>query len=88
MEKIEWSIPRTSGDPINITVKNGDLLFIVGANGSGKSALIQRFVSENRSDRIKRISAHRQTWLESGNIDITPANRENHERNRLVLCHI
>lgn len=79
MEKIEWSIPRTSADPINITLKNGDLLFIVGANGSGKSALIQRFVSEHRGYKVKRVSAHRQTWFSSGSINLTPERREQYE---------
>ena len=84
MEKIEWNIPRTSGDTINITLKNdGDLLFIVGPNGSGKSALIQRFVSEHSQNRLKRITAHRQTWFKSGSIDFTPANRQQYEQNNL-----
>ena len=84
MEKIEWNIPRTSGDTINITLKNnGDLLFIVGPNGSGKSALIQRFVSEHSQNRLKRITAHRQTWFKSGSIDFTPANRQQYEQDNL-----
>lgn len=76
MEKIDWNIPRISKHPINLTLKNGDQLFIVGANGSGKSALIQRFVAEHPQNGIKRITAHRQTWFNSGSIDLTPANRQ------------
>ena len=38
MEKINWNIPKMSGDPINLSLEKGDRLFIVGANGSGKSA--------------------------------------------------
>ena len=80
MEEIQLEIPRISNDPIILTVKNGDQLFIVGANGSGKSALIQRFVSVLPQDRVKRITAHRQTWFNSGSIDLTPANRQQHEK--------
>ena len=85
MEEINWEIPRIPGDPnpIKLTLKSGDQLFIVGANGSGKSALIQQFVSENSNNRVKWISAHRQTWLNSGDIDLTPAQRDQYEGDRL-----
>ena len=76
MEEINWKIPRMSGDLIELTLKNDNPLFIVGPNGSGKSALIQQFVLQNRNNRIKRIAAHRQTWFDSGRIDLTPARRQ------------
>ena len=87
MEEINWTIPRISDDPnpIELMVKNGFQLFIVGANGSGKSALIQRFVSENNGKKVKRISAHRQTWFNSGSIDFTPESRQRYETNTLAL---
>ena len=81
MEKINWEIPRISDEPIQLTVKNGDTLFIVGANGSGKSSLIQRLAAGARNQKIKRITAHRQTWFRSGNIDYTPANRQEYDKN-------
>ena len=83
MEEIHWEIPRISDEPIQLTVNNGDQLFIVGANGSGKSTLIQRFVKEKSQagdKKIKRITAHRQTWFNSGNIDFTPAARQEYDR--------
>ena len=80
MGEIQLEIPRISNNPIILTVKNGDQLFIVGANGSGKSALIQRFVSVLPQDRVQRITAHRQTWFSSGSIDFTPANRQQYEQ--------
>ena len=83
MEEIHWEIPRISDAPIQLTVNNGDQLFIVGANGSGKSTLIQRFVKEKSQagdKKIKRITAHRQTWFNSGNIDFTPAARQEYDR--------
>ena len=85
MEKIKLEIPRIPNDPnpINLTLESGDQLFIVGPNGSGKSALIQWFVSKYSQNRIKRITAHRQTWFNSGSIDLTPANRQQHERQNL-----
>ena len=87
MEEIKWRIPSTSGNPIELTLKSDNPLFIVGPNGSGKSALIQQLVLENarnsKPNKIKRISAHRQTWFDSGNIDFTPADRQQYESQRL-----
>ena len=79
----DWKIPRISGDSIELSLKNGDQLFIIGPNGSGKSALIQQFVSEIGANKIKRISAHRQTWLPSGTINLTPAQRKDFEGRNL-----
>ena len=82
MEDIKLEIPRVPDDPnpISLNLNNGDQLFIVGPNGSGKSALMQRFVSELPQDKVKRITAHRQTWFNSGSIDLTPANRQQYEQ--------
>ena len=78
-----WNVPRISGDPIELPINNGNQLFIVGPNGSGKSALIQKFVSDIGTDNIKRITAHRQTSLRSGNINFTPEQREQFRENSL-----
>ena len=82
IEKIKLEVPKVANDPnpMKLPLKNGDQVFIVGANGSGKSALIQRFVSKNQNNNIKRIAAHRQTWLNSGTIDLTPSSRKQYER--------
>ena len=78
-----WNVPRISGDPIELSVNNGDQLFIVGPNGSGKSALIQYLVSNTETDKIKRITAHRHTSLRSGTINFTPEQRKNFYRDYL-----
>ena len=82
MEEIKLKIPRIPNDPnpISLNLKNGDQLFIVGPNGSGKSALMQRFALELLQDKVKRITAHRQTWFNSGSIDLTPAKRQQYEQ--------
>ena len=68
-------IPLISGETLLLTLTAGTILFIVGPNGSGKSALIQHAVTSLGAANVRRISAHRQTWLASGNIDMTPQNR-------------
>ena len=81
MEDIKLPIPKIPNDPdpIELTLKSGNQLFIVGANGSGKSALMQRFAVQTGGNKIKWIAAHRQTWFESGTISLTPARRERYE---------
>ena len=72
----KWNVPGISGNSIELSISNGDQLFIVGRNGSGKSALIHKLVSEHPHENIKRITAHRQTSLQSGDINYTPAQRK------------
>lgn len=81
MEKIMLEIPRILNDPnpINLLLKNGDQLFIVGANGSGKSALMQNFALKYG---FKWITAHRQTWISSAKNNLTPQSRQESERRR------
>ena len=81
---MHWKIPLTSGEPLSVTLETGKCLFIVGANGSGKSALIQNFVDSHPPPeiQIRRISAHRQTSIESGRSNLTPKRREDFEQDR------
>ena len=77
----DLNIPRISGEQLSVPLKFGEQIFVVGANGSGKSALLHNLASlqENRP-RIKWITAHRQTWLNSGNITLTPHRRREVDR--------
>ena len=76
---MNWDIRRISGEPLPISLQPGDHLFIVGPNGSGKSALVQHLVSGYQGRNIRRISAHRQTWLDSGSLNLTPLGRRQFE---------
>ena len=58
----------------------GEVMFVLGANGSGKSSLMQRFASQNRG-KIRKISAHRQTWMNSDSLNMTPAKKIQTEQN-------
>lgn len=78
---MELSIPRLSDNPLYIPVEAGEQIFIVGANGSGKSALIQHFVTSPGISQFRRIAAHRQTWFHSGNLDYTARRRKEFETN-------
>ena len=78
---MELTIPLTSGDPLTIPIEVGEQLYVVGANGTGKSGLFQYWVTSTGNLPIKRIAAHRQTWLESGDLDFTARSRQQFESN-------
>ena len=65
----------TPNDNVKHVLKPGEILFVLGANGSGKSGLISKFFNDNYQS-AKRISAHRQTWFTSNTLDLTPRRRE------------
>jgi ABC-type cobalamin/Fe3+-siderophores transport system ATPase subunit len=74
-DQFKLSIPTGDGPPTDFTVEIGNILYVLGANGSGKSSLVTRLFSANQP-YVKRISAHRQTWFESNSLDMTPRNRQ------------
>ncbi len=80
---MELVIPRISGGPLTVSIELGKQLYVVGPNGTGKSALFQHWVSSVGVSAFKRIAAHRQTWLPSGNLDFTAQSRKQFEQNRM-----
>ena len=80
---MDLTIPKTSGEPLPIPLEVGEQLYVVGANGTGKSALFQHWVSSMGVSAVKRIAAHRQTWLPSGELAFTAQSRKQFEQNRM-----
>ena len=74
------SFTRTDGEPVLIEVRCGEVLFMLGANGTGKSSLVQLFYNQSRP-KSRRILAHRQTWFNSNTLDLTPTGKKNTEQN-------
>jgi ABC-type cobalamin/Fe3+-siderophores transport system ATPase subunit len=72
----ELQFPTTGGNNFQHTLNTGDILFLLGANGTGKSGLVTKFYAAN-SAHAKRIAAHRQTWFDSNSLDMTPNTRAN-----------
>lgn len=74
-----FSIPTDNPTaPLKLTINIGQMLFLLGANGAGKSSLMQAFASTS-SEKTRRITAHRQTWFRSGSPEFTGRQRADYE---------
>src|SRR5205823_3801141 len=73
------TIPQTGKQHLDITINIGDCLFVLGANGSGKSNLMLHF-STTHPD-IRRMLAHRQTWFHTDAVAMTPENKRAYQNN-------
>ena len=74
------TIPQSGGTSLDLTVSVGESLFILGANGTGKSSIMHHFYGAHHSN-ARRISAHRQTWFASNAITLSPEQRRSTESN-------
>lgn len=72
-------IPLLSGGSLPIALDQDHFVFVVGANGSGKSALIQHLVLSLEAGKTRRITAHRQTAFDSERPNFTYPDREQFE---------
>ena len=72
------TIPRPLGGPLELDVDAGQSLFVLGANGTGKSGVMHHFYAAHR-DQALRISAHRQTWMNSNAISLSPEQKRSSE---------
>lgn len=73
-------IPRNVGSALDLVLGANEVVFLLGANGTGKSSLMHRFYSAHSSNS-RRITAHRQTWFESNAITLSPQQRQQTEVN-------
>ena len=71
--------PSQNDNTSRIKLRPGEMLFVLGANGTGKSSLIHRFKTKNL-EKCRKISAHRQTWMNSDTINMTPSEKVEAEK--------
>lgn len=76
----DLEIPTQDGQPLAVPLEDGELLFVLGANGTGKSSLVFHFAQTN-AGRSRKISAHRQTCMNTDALDMTPAKKLQTEQN-------
>ena len=73
----KFEIPLINGgEPLSVSMQQGQSLFVLGANGSGKSSLLSLF-TRNLGAKALRISAHRQMWFDGDVINVSAVERSN-----------
>ena len=72
--------PGLNAQTQELQLEPGQMLFVLGSNGTGKSSLMYCFSNQNMG-HARKISAHRQTWLNSDALDLTPSTKLQTERN-------
>jgi DNA-binding transcriptional ArsR family regulator/ABC-type Mn2+/Zn2+ transport system ATPase subunit len=73
------AVTLTVGGSLDIPMDVGAQLFLLGANGTGKSSLMHDFYRANH-ENATRVSAHRQSWFPSADI-VAPQELRNFNRN-------
>jgi len=80
----DLKLPQVTGELLDFPINIGDKVFVMGANGTGKSSLIQwlyRFYFNNFNANVRWISAHRQNWFSSNTINFSPQQKQDYENN-------
>ncbi|SNR60650.1 ABC transporter [Lutibacter agarilyticus] len=78
--KYKFNIPTSNNGTLNIPLTEGNTVFVLGANGVGKSTLMHNLFNQNRN-HAKRILAHRQTWFTDNAMNMTASQKKNTETN-------
>ncbi len=73
------TFPSRNNGARQLKLAAGEMLFVLGANGTGKSSLMFHFSHQHRG-RVRKISAHRQTWMNSDALDMTPSTKVQTEK--------
>jgi ABC-type Mn2+/Zn2+ transport system ATPase subunit len=74
------TIQTGATSPLQLDLSEGQTLFLVGANGTGKSSLMHQLYTPHHGN-ARRISAHRQTWFDSNSLAFSPEQRRQTEVN-------
>ncbi|MFB9865530.1 DUF4435 domain-containing protein [Rufibacter immobilis] len=77
--KYSFTIPTSNNGTLNIPLTEGKALFVLGANGVGKSTLMHTLFQQN-VNHTKRILAHRQTWFSNNSMNMTASQKKDRER--------
>lgn len=83
-----WTVPGITDDAPHVRLEAlpGEVTCLVGANGSGKSALGAWLDQTAQGAPVHRIIAHRQLWFETAGPDITASQRPALEQNSQMFA--
>jgi ABC-type cobalamin/Fe3+-siderophores transport system ATPase subunit len=76
--KYKFKIQTSNNGELNISLTDGKTLFVLGANGVGKSTLMHNLFTQNLN-HTKRILAHRQTWFMDNSMNMTASNKKDND---------
>ncbi|MFD2967748.1 DUF4435 domain-containing protein [Sphingobacterium bambusae] len=76
--KYKFTVNTSKSGVLNIALTEGQALFVLGANGVGKSTLMHNLFAQN-FNHTRRILAHRQTWFHSNAMDMTASSKKQNE---------
>lgn len=76
MEIHQWVIPTSGAGQVVVRAEASTLTLVVGANGSGKSALMQYMYGSRGGASVVKVAAHRQLWFPYAAPSVTPAQLE------------
>ena len=74
----DLSFPTIDGENNSLLIKQGEKLFLLGANGTGKSSLLHYFHTKTITSNVLRINANRQIWLDNNSLQIDPSINKSH----------
>ena len=69
----QLSVPRPAAEDLPVPLEHGEALFVVGANGAGKSSLLHHL--GRQASATKHIVAYRQTALPGSTVGLTAERR-------------
>lgn len=76
--KYKFTVKTSNNGDLNIPLTEGKALFVLGANGVGKSTLMHNLYTQNLS-HTKRILAHRQTWFTDNSMNMTATDKKKND---------
>lgn len=77
------SYTQPDGQTTGISIRTGDILFVLGANGTGKSSLMHQLYVQSQPNS-RWICAHRANWLTSNMPDFTPSSKRSTEQHMVA----
>lgn len=78
MSNLKFQIPTSNNGLIEVPIEFGKVVYVLGANGSGKSIPMHQFYSQHRGN-VKRILAHRRTWFTTNAMNMTAQTKKKNE---------
>ncbi|ENW5051060.1 AAA family ATPase [Salmonella enterica] len=72
-----FSFPAIDGSSVSLEINSGDVIFVVGANGTGKSTLLNKIYIEHGDKESIYILAHRKNSFDNDIIDFSNSDFKN-----------